>query len=237
MKKREIVIISCIMVFLLTPVQQGGSATTLLELSIQCSSEVNEKAFFTVNITSQNTSLANATVTFIEETSLTNTQGIVTFQAPRVVLDENNTYTIAASKEGYNTTTMSITVLNVPQLFATVASSYLTENTTFIVTVVDEQGRIIENATIMFERTEYTTDENGTVTLQTPLVWKSETYFINVTKSGYFSNALPIVVSPRPSSENLLGFLIFIGICFIMVIASLAILISRHLKRRRINRK
>jgi hypothetical protein len=237
MKKREIVIISCIMVFLLTPVQQGGSATTLLELSIQCSSEVNEKAFFTVNITSQNTSLANATVTFIEETSLTNTQGIVTFQAPRVVLDENNSYTITASKEGYNTTTMSITVLNVPQLFATVASSYLTENTSFIVTVVDEQGRIIDNATIMFERTEYTTGENGTVTLLTPQVWKSETYFINVTKSGYLPNDLPIVVSPRPTPENLLGFLILIGICFIIVIASLAILISRHLKRRRINRR
>jgi hypothetical protein len=236
MKKRDIVIISCIVFFLLAPVQLLGSATMLPALSILCPAEVDENDFFTVTITSNNTSLANATVTFNGETNLTNTVGIVTFQAPRVVFDENNSYPITASKEGYNTTTASITILNVPQLFSTVLSTYLTENTTFVVTVVDEQGRIIDNATITFEATEYTTDENGTVTLQTPLVRKSETYFINVTKNGYLPNSLPIVVSPRPTPQNILGFLIFIGICFIIVIASLVILISRHLKRRRINR-
>jgi hypothetical protein len=213
------------------------SSQTHPELLVLCPSEANEDSVFLVTVKSGTIFITNATVTFKGETTLTNATGKVTFQAPRVVPDVNNTFTITASKEGYNTMSCFITILNVPQLFPTIPSTYLTENTTLVVTVVDEQGRPIKNATITYENKEYQTDENGTLTLRTPLVRKSETYKIIASKSGYLSNMFPIVVSPRPSQENLLGFLILLAMCCGIVVISIVLVVSKSLKRRRINRR
>jgi len=149
----------CFLLFflVLAPSTIITSSQTHPELLVLCPSEANEDSVFLVTIKSGTIFITNATVTFNGETTLTNATGKVTFQAPRVVPDVNNTFTITASKEGYNTMSCFITILNVPQLFPTIPSTYLTEYTTFVVTVVDEQGRPIKNATITYENKEYQT--------------------------------------------------------------------------------
>jgi len=98
------------------------------DLTIICSSKVEESYPFVVTIKSNNTTIANATVTFNGEENKTNNQGKVIFYAPRVLPNENNTYTITAIKEGYNSTTISIEIVNVPQLFPTVINSNIEEH-------------------------------------------------------------------------------------------------------------
>ena len=207
-----------------------------LELSVICASKVNESYPFIVTVKVNNISIANATVTFNEDAKLTNLFGEVTFYAPRVVPDQNNTYNISVFKEGYKTTTITISVVNVPQLFPMAFSSNIKEETEFVVAVEDDEGKLVNNATITFNSKKYQTDINGTITLTTPSVNKSKLYIINVTKSGYIDNSIFVIIYPNPSKENIFGSFVVIGICIFIAVLSIAILIGKHLRRKRINR-
>ncbi len=237
MKKKQVILLCCLIFLIIIPLTNFSTAIDLPRLSLSCAAEVNEGSMFVITVTSGNVSIANATVRFNGEQNITNASGKVSFKAPRITPDENKTRTISASKNGYNTTTCLITILNIPQLFPTVSSTYLAENTTFIIVVVDEQGRNINNVTLRFQDKNYVTDENGTVVLQTPLVRKSETYTIDAQKEGYLTNTLRIVVSPKPSQENMIGLLLLIGICFVTVLVSIFLVANKYLKKRRINRR
>lgn len=238
MKKTWVLLLSLLLFFLvLVSTTSRVSSKNLPELSLLCPSQVNESAVFIVTVTSENTTIANATVIFNGQTNLTNAAGKATFQAPRVLPNENNTYLIIVSKQGFNTTTCSLTIINVPQLFPLVDNGQFIENTTVVVTVIDEQGRMIENATIVFDANEYQTNKNGTATFQTPPVRNSETYTITARKTGYLENSILIIVSPRPSQENILGFLLLIGICLMIAACSMILILRKYLKQQKINRR
>jgi hypothetical protein len=207
------------------------------ELQILCTPQVNEDAMFEVTVKSGILSIDNVTVTFNGDTIQTNATGKATFRAPFVIPDANNTFSITASKEGYVSTNWSILILNIPQLFPTVPSPMIMENTTFIVTVLNDEGTPVENVTLMFEHNNYSTDRNGIVRLTTPAVKKTETSILSVKKQGYLSNTLSLQISPRPTRENILGIYLLLGICATIVIASTAFIIYRFLKGRQINRK
>jgi len=237
MKRTSGMLVSFLLLFtVLVPLFTSTSLQATSELSIVCLSEVNEDSMFRVTVKSGAEVVPNATVTFFGENAITNVTGNVTFKAPRIVPDANNTFTITASKEGYQTANTSITIRNIPQLFPTVDSPYMTEDTTFVVTVIDDQGQLIENVTLTYEKEDYFTDENGTVSLCSPSVRKSETYTIAVHKQGYLSNSLQIIVSPRPSDINILGIQLILGICVVTIVSSIALLTGKYLKKRRINR-
>ncbi len=236
MKKTVILIIASILfTVFLSPYTTEALDENSSDLSIICPSQVNESYPFVITIKSNNISIDNVTVIFNGGENLTNSAGRVIFYAPRVLPDENNTYNITASKEGHNSTTISITVANVPQLFPTVISSTIDEGTDFVVTVSDDEGRLVDNATIIFNDKSYKTDINGTITLTAPSLNRTEEYTINATKPGYIDNSILIRIIPGPSQENLLGFYISVLILIFIAILVVVLLIMKHLKRRRIN--
>jgi len=207
------------------------------ELQIVCIPQVNESAVFEVTVKSGILSIDNATVMFNGHTNVTNGTGVVTFRAPQVIPDANNTFIITALKEGYLSTNWSIRILNIPQLFPTVPSSVLLENTTFIVTVLNDEGIPVENVTLIFEHNNYTTDPNGIVRLTTPVVQKTKTSVLSVKKQGYLPNTLSLQISPRPTQEDIFGVRFLLGICAAVVIVSIALITYKYLKGRQINRK
>ncbi len=208
----------------------------LPDLTIEYPSQVNESFPFFVTIKSNNISIGNATVTFNGKTNVTNSSGMAGFSAPRVLPDGDNSFTITAFKEGYNSTTVHITVANVPQVFPIVIVSNIAEETSFVVTAIDDEGRIIDNATITFNNKEYMSSINGTVTLAAPSVKKTKTFVISATKPGYIDYSIFITIYPALSPENLVGFFIVIGICIIIIVTTIVIMFMKHLKRKRINR-
>jgi len=236
--EKAIVLVIGIFLFLLflSPQNVQAEDEVSLDLSIFCPSIVNESFPFVVTVKSNNISIVNATVTFNGKTNVTNSSGMVGFFAPRVLPDGDNTYTIIAAKDGYNATVVNITVVNIPQVFPDVKSSNIVGKTIFIVTVYDDEGRIIDNATITFNNKEYMSSINGTVALPAPPVNKTKTYVISATKQGYIDGSIFITVDPALSPENLMGFLIVIGICIVIIVATFIIMLKKYLRRKRINR-
>jgi len=206
------------------------------DLTIICSSKVEESYPFVVTIKSNNTTIANATVTFNGKENTTNNQGKVVFYAPRVLPDENNTFNITAVKEGYNSTIISIEILNVPQLFPTVFNSNIEEEMNFTVLVLDDEGQIVNNTKIEFNNRSYKTDENGTVILAAPTLDKTGEFWINATKAGYIKNSISIRIIPKPSLENILGLYVSILIVILIGILTGLIVTMKYLRRKRINR-
>lgn len=236
-EKIIILVIGILFLLLFLSLQNAQAEDEIsLDLSIFCPSIVNESYPFVVTIKSNNISIANATVIFNGKTNVTNSLGMAGFSAPRVLPDEDNSFIIAAFKEGYNSTTVHITVANIPQVFPIVIVSNIAEETSFVVTAIDDEGRIVDNATITFNNKEYVSSANGTVVLLAPSVNKTKTYVISATKQGYIDYSIFITVDPALSPENLMGFFIVIGICFVIIVATFIIMLKKYLRRKRINR-
>ncbi|MBN1280657.1 MAG: hypothetical protein JXA00_03320 [Candidatus Thermoplasmatota archaeon] len=224
-----------LLILVLFPLLRCASCTQAADLSLLCPTEVDENAWFEVTVTADNTPIANVTMSFITLVYLTNESGAVRLQAPRVEPTQNKSVLLTAEKEGFNATTCQVTIKNIPQLFALVTSSYISENTFFTLTVVDEQGLIVDNVTVTYQNQSYSTDLNGTVPLSTPGVRKSETYEIHVEKSGFLPNTIAINVSPQASAFNLLGFSLILVICCGIIVVSLSIVLYRFWKHRRLS--
>ena len=225
-----------IFLFILSSPKVFAEEEILQDLSIICPFKVNESFTFDVTIKSNNLSLANATVIFNGKINITNTFGKVSFTAPRVLPEEDNTYSINALKDGYNKNIVNITVVNVPQVFPNIKSLNIVEKTIFIVSVIDDEGRIIDNATITFNGKEYFINVNGTVSLTAPSVNKSKVFVISANKLGYIDYSIFITIYPDLSPENLIGFFIVIFICILIVVLTVIIMLRKYLKRKRINR-
>lgn len=209
----------------------------LMDLVIDCPLQVNENFYFSILITSNNVFIDNVTVTFNDQTNITNSEGIVGFIAPRVLPDENKTYTIIASKEGYNTTTCQITVLDYPQVFPIVSISNILEKTMFIVTIIDDERRVVNDAKVIFNGREYLSSGTGTVTLTAPAVNKSQMFNISVSKQGYIDSTISVTIYPSISSENIIGFYFVIGICIFIIILTGIYMVFKNIRRKKINRK
>ena len=173
---------------------------------------------------------------FNGKTNKTDSSGVAGFSAPRVTPNEDNVYTIVAFKEGYNRTSLDVIVANVPQLFLMASPSNIVEKTSFVVTVVDDDGGLIDNASITFDNDKYLSCSNGTVNLPAPSVNKSKVYVISANKQGYIDNSILITIYPLLSAENIIGFFIVIGICIAIISAVVIIMVRKYLKRKRINR-
>jgi hypothetical protein len=224
-------------VLFLIPTSSFATSPQSPKLQIFCATQVGENSVFLVSVKSGILFIDNATVTFNGKTNQTNATGVAGFQAPFVTPDANTTLTITALKEGYQSGNRSIFILNIPQLFPMVVSSLIMENTSFVVTVLSDDGTPVENVTLTYENMNYTTDENGVVTLITPVVPQTKTIRLLVYKQGYLSNTLSLTISLPPTQENFLGFLLILGICAAILVVSIGFLLYIYLKNRRINRK
>jgi hypothetical protein len=213
-----------------------GSDQRVPQLDLLCPSHVNESDTFAITVTIHGSPVDNVTVTFIDQTNLTNSSGQATLRAPRVPPHENSTFLLSVSKQGYNATTCRINVTNVPQLFPVVTTSSLIEESEFVITVIDDQGRIVDNATLLFLNKQYWSDKNGNVILTAPCVNNSQLFSITALKSGFLEYTISITVSPSISTPHIIGFYVVIGICLFIVVLSLSILIYKYKEKKRINR-
>ncbi len=206
-------------------------------LQIQSPLQVYESEQFYVQILLNNEPLANATVLFHNQIKYSNTTGYTSFIAPRVLPNETNTYEIIAYKNRLTPVSINISVENRPQLFALLEKTTMYTSTVFRITVVDDEGRLIENTTLFFNNKKYTTNKNGSMLLTTPEVNKSTVYMIRLEKNGYINNTLLVIVQPWPRSENIIGLYSAIGIFVGIAAFSIVVLMLRHFRRKRINRK
>jgi len=236
-EKQIILVIGILFLLMFLSLQNvSGEDELIMDMSIICPSQVNESFSFFVTIKSNDISLPNVTVAFDGRTNRTDSLGIVGFSAPRVLPDKDNVYTIVAFKAGYNETSLDVTVANVPQICLMVSPANIVEKTSFVVTVHDDEGGLVDNVIITFNDDEYLSGSNETVELTTPSVNKSKVFVISVKKQGYIDNSILITVYPLLSPENIMGFFIVIVICIVIVFAVVVIMIMKYLRRKRINR-
>ena len=233
---KGVLIVIVVSSLILTVCSLTVSTETLSPLSVEAPSQIDESLPFFITVTSLGIPVVNVTVVFQDQINMTNTRGIAYLVAPRVSPHGNNTFPLTVSKEGYNETTLFVTVLNVPQLVLNAVQSYIRENTSFMVKITDDNGNIVENATVLFITNESLSDRSGNVTFTAPHVNKRMNVAINASKAGYLSSGIIVDIYPGLSEQNLVGFLLVIGVCLTIAMLVLIYGIERYLKHRRINK-
>jgi hypothetical protein len=173
------------------------------QLEIDASPTVYERDSFTVTITANSNPVSGALVSFNNRGALTNASGQVQFIAPPV---ENSlevaNYLITTSKTNYLPAEAWITVLKQggiipmgPQQLLITAPSSVTEGETFLVMITDNRtGDPIDDATVEFANTQYSTDEDGIITIPAPYVEHNTSYTLVASKERWQSDTAPIMI-------------------------------------------
>ncbi len=150
-------------------------------------------------------------------------------QAPPVDKDEE--FTITAEKEGYNSTTHGITVLNkLPRLVVDPEDHTIDAGDSFSVLVTDSESEdAVEGASVYIENifdAESTTDKNGRAFLVAPN--NHETIRIIAQKEGYRDGDESVLINAQPSiwsqlQENPNTFIAIAAILLISAIIYVAV--------------
>jgi hypothetical protein len=219
-----------------TAMTSDSATTTSSNLIIVSPEKINESYPFFITIQADNHPVVNVTVRVENQINLTNETGIAGFIAPRVLPNENKTLNISAYKEGYNSTLKKIMIINIPQVYPVLETAIIEETQNFTLTVIDDEGRIVDNATVNFDNQDYFTNGNGTIILRSPDVDRTTTYIINISKQDYIDNSITIRILPRPSFENVFGAYIAISIIITIILTASGILLIKYYQRWRLNR-
>lgn len=169
-------------------------------LDISNPSSVNEGESFDVTINSEGTPVQDAFVEFNDLNYSTNEYGVVTFSAPE--LTEDTSFDIYVSKDSFVSNSSSIVILNNfssnPSLVIFSSDAvYEAENFDVIIT---SDGLPVKDAIVSFDAEDYTTDDDGKVTIDAPLVLSNQSFVIIVSKTGYIGNESTILVLNNDSS-------------------------------------
>jgi gliding motility-associated-like protein len=160
----------------------GGTITVDGEDVDETITMITETHTITITVLDENGDpIEGAIVTIDGEEYVTDENGQVTIELP----DGEYDYTVTAN--GYEDFTGTITVdgENVDETI-----TMITETHTITITVVDENGDPIEGAIVTIDGEDYTTDENGQVTVTLP----DGTYNYTVVAEGYHNNGGTITV-------------------------------------------
>jgi len=173
------------------------------QLEISASDSVNEEEFFQVTIKADGTPVEAATVLFAGGSYLTDGNGIVNLFAPLV--DSNTVYSIDASKTGYISAKSSIIVYDesseVQPLLSISAPLSVDEGEVFQIKITADDS-FIEDAEVVFAGNSYKSDSLGHVTITAPLIDGTKGYTIQVSKTGYISNSVSILVIDVPEPQH-----------------------------------
>lgn len=179
----------------------GSTIITILDnitlpiLSIYAPEQVQEGSSFLVRVTSENYSVPNATVTFLQTVFYTNAFGNVTLTAPSVATTTQ--YSIQAQKGGYQPAPIFwITVLNTnsptPSLSIDAPAQVMEGNTFSVLITAD--GYVVANAAVTFNGVTSYTNSLGSMSLTSPSVTKTSSYIITAIKAGYLSASRTITI-------------------------------------------
>jgi hypothetical protein len=205
---------------------QTAEGEPLPPLAITSRSTVHVTQPFQVTVTSNDTPVENASVTFLGMTQRTDSEGHAFFTAPNITSLVNTTCTINASKEGYEPATTTITIVHVPKLLVNISQNgRIIEGEKFIVTVFDEDNhQIVQNVTVIFNGKEYRTTTEGIVTITAPhRANEGANYMIVAEKPGYRDSTPQIIhILSQPHGDYSLLFgplLLIILVVFIVIVA------------------
>ena len=174
-------------------------------------SPIKQGETLTVTVTTGTSPVSGVTVTFGENTEVTNSNGVASFTVPDPGV-ESAIYTVTAEKNGYVTKEKSLTVIKVYELSATATvgdNGMVTVNAILI-----GKGAAV-GATIEFNGETETTDINGKATFTAPAVSEDTDYTATVTYDSYTATAT-VTISPTPGFE-LLTLIAAIGVAFILL--------------------
>jgi len=196
---------------------------TSWELVIDAPVKVNEGSEFTVTLTeiggSITADMENVDVELAGvETKKTNADGQVTFTAPAVSSDM--AYTLTATKEGYVSDTASVTIINIPQLTASLKPTTAKRGAKVVVTVSKDDATPAVNALVAVEgsTTEYHTDGSGQVTITAPS--KDGTYIVTASFGAFQDGTATLTVkgeTPSTPGFELLTLIAALGVAFILL--------------------
>jgi hypothetical protein len=196
-----------------------------LPLIITARNTVHETQPFEVTVTSNNTPVVNASVTFYGTIQQTDSSGHAFFTAPTITPAHNLTCTINASKEGYEPATATITVIHVPTLLVNVSKNgAVLEGENFFVTVYDgDTHQTVKNATVRFDGKEYRTNSEGIATIPAPHGGNrgGQDYALGVSKPGYTDShpqVIHIIQQPPYDYSNICCPLSFIVLVIFIVL-------------------
>jgi uncharacterized GH25 family protein len=191
--------------------------TTKKPLDIAVSqSPIFEGDTLTVTVTTEGTPVADVDVQFGQETKTTGSDGKATFTAPNPGV-ESAVYIIEASKFGYISDSLSITVIKVWQITIIGPSEMPSPGEEFTITII-AKGSPLAGATITFDGITYSSGGDGKVTLKAPEVDEEEEFTIIATFDPYIDGTLVITIAPGgiPGFE-LLALLAALGVAFILL--------------------
>jgi nitrous oxidase accessory protein NosD len=177
----------------------------VLPLEIHAPDTAEENTHFQVTVTTYDVPVKNISVTFFGNTYLTNNTGQISLTAPLV--NKNTDYVITASKEGYLSAEVWITIKDTgsypsEEQLSINAPSTVDEEETFLV-IISSNSLPIENAKVDFLDGTYFTNQNGKVYLRAPAVEYDTNYTIRANKSGYLDALVRILVKDsNPSPED-----------------------------------
>jgi len=123
----------------------------------------------------------------------TNETPIIEFTAP--LYADHPSFTMAASKEGYVSADMTITVLR-GALHISMATTSVREGASLGLTITDQHGVPVDHAVIQLRGTNVTsTDPAGKATVTAPEVSQDQEVVVSVVKDGYVSGTRTLVIS------------------------------------------
>ena len=176
---------------------------------------VYEDESFTVTVTDDDVAVDDADVTFDGTTKQTE-DGVVSFKAGDPGI-ESQQYTITVEKDGYPSTSATVTVINVYKIKISGPASNPKTGEKFTVTVL-AKGAALAGANVTFEGKTVTTDDNGKATLTAPN--KKGTYTVTATYEDseiYKTGTLSITVESGTPGFELITLIVAIGVAFILL--------------------
>ena len=185
----------------------------VLKISVS-KSPIFQKDTLTVTTTASGIAVSGVSVEFAGTTVNTDADGKASFTVPDPGV-EFVVYTITAEKAGYNTATMSITVLKKWAITVIGPSTAPGTGEKFTVTIL-AKGAALAGATITIDGKSYTSGVDGKVTITAP---SSEgDYVVTATYEGYDEASITITIKAGsiPGFE-LLTLVAAIGVAFILL--------------------
>jgi len=191
-------ILLLIITAILTPITSSQTEPPLI-IHIYDSNNENEiisNVFFEgraydILVSSENeTVILGVNISFLGDTYTTSTEEpFITILAPP--FDDSKTRIITATKEGYQSTEVYITVMK-GQLSVIIDQDIIQEKKVFQITVTDQDNKPVEGASVYFtpKVNLVITDLYGVGYIQAPDVEKTTTANIRVIKSGYFPGSM-----------------------------------------------
>jgi hypothetical protein len=156
---------------------------------------VYEGKNYDVTVSTENESIIlGVNISVLGTTYLTSiTDPFITIKTP--LFDESDSFVITATKEGYRTATVDITVLK-GELFITTSSNVIEEKKQFQITVRNQDNTPVDSALVYVteDTTPILTDSQGIVTASAPEVDILTPVTIQAIKSGYLPGTMTIRV-------------------------------------------